>query len=309
MNATSEAITHQKPKLLVVDDQAVNIRILHGLFRDDFDIYMANNGVQALETCRIVLPDIILLDVVMPIMDGHEVCRQLKADAKLSSIPVIFITAHYDEANEAYGFELGASDFIHKPINATITRARVQNQLLHKQQSDLLKSLALIDGLTGVANRRRFDTELETDWLQAIRNQTPISVLMIDVDNFKAFNDHYGHQAGDDCLRRVAQTIATIVGRPYDLVARYGGEEFICLLPNTDQGGARFIASQIERNIRELAIDHLHSTNAPVLTVSVGVATSTPTQGNDPQQLITDADKQLYNAKHEGRGRVCSQSV
>ena len=295
---------HSKPKLLIVDDQAVNIRVVHELFRNDFEIYMATSGEQALEKAHTLLPDLILLDVVMPGMSGHEVCQQLKADTLLAEIPIIFVTAHYDEADEVRGFELGAVDFIHKPINPTITRARVHNQLLIKQQRDQLRSIALMDGLTGIANRRKFESHLTTHWLQCSREKTPLSLFMIDVDYFKKYNDYYGHQEGDNCLKKIAQTIDTSLVRPCDLAARFGGEEFVCLLPKTEASGAMTVAQKVEQAIRALNIAHAQSDVASHVTVSIGIATITPQQNSDSQQLIAAADQQLYNAKKNGRNQI-----
>jgi diguanylate cyclase (GGDEF)-like protein len=295
---------HSLPKLLIVDDQPINIRVAHELFRHDCEVYMATNGEQALAKTRALLPDLILLDVVMPGMSGHEVCQQIKADPLLADIAVIFVTAHYDEADEVRGFELGAADFIHKPINPIITRARVQNQLLLKQQRDQLRSIALMDGLTGIANRRKFEGALARNWLQCARDRAPLSLFMIDVDYFKKYNDHYGHQEGDNCLKQIAQTIDLTLVRPSDLGARFGGEEFACLLPNTDSQGALYVAAKIEQAIRELAIPHQASEIADQVTVSIGCSTITPTPKSDVHQLIAQADEQLYNAKNNGRNQI-----
>ena len=186
-----------RPKLLVVDDQRINILVLNELFREDCDVFMATSGEQALQVCRAQLPDLVLLDVQMDGIDGYEVCRRLKADAESRNIPVIFITAQGGEADEVRGLQLGAVDFIAKPINPVIVRARVQTHLTLKLQSDLLRSMTLFDGLTGVPNRRKFDEQLVRDWRQSQREQTALSVILIDVDHFKRYNDHYGHQAGD----------------------------------------------------------------------------------------------------------------
>lgn len=306
---TSLSSTLPRPRLLIVDDQPINIRVLHELFKNDYETFMASDGKQAIEKCKSVFPDLVLLDVVMPEMDGYQVCRELKSDAQLADIPVIFVTAHYDEADEAMGFELGAVDFIHKPINPLITRARVKNQILLKQQADLLRSMALVDGLTGVANRLQFESSLIADWLQCARDQQPLSLIMIDVDHFKKYNDHYGHQAGDECLRKVAQAIAASLRRPSDKVARYGGEEFACVLPKTDLQGATYLANEIENMVRSLNIEHQNSTTSEVVTISLGVATIIPTQNITPNDLLSYADQQLYLAKNNGRARVSSTMV
>ncbi|WHS63113.1 diguanylate cyclase [Pseudomonas sp. G2-4] len=298
-----------RPKLLIVDDQPTNIRVLHELFREDCDVFMATSGEQAISVCQAQLPDLILLDVVMEGMDGHEVCRRLKVDPTTQDIPIIFITAQQQESDEVLGLELGAVDFISKPINTTIVRARVRAHLTLKLQSDLLRSMALIDGLTGVANRRKFNEEILADWRLCFREQKPLSLILVDVDFFKRYNDRYGHQAGDDCLKSVAQTLSATVRRPYDLVARYGGEEFACVLPNTVLSGAVEIAERMQERVRTLGIEHSASDVDRVLTISLGVATLTPTGELGFEALIEAADKQLYEAKNAGRARVCSSAM
>ncbi|SDP17160.1 diguanylate cyclase (GGDEF) domain-containing protein [Pseudomonas arsenicoxydans] len=298
-----------RPKLLIVDDQPTNIRVLHELFRQDCDVFMATSGEQAISVCQTQLPDLILLDVVMEGTDGHEVCRRLKADPATQGIPIIFITAQQQESDEVLGLELGAVDFISKPINTTIVRARVRTHLTLKLQSDLLRSMALIDGLTGVANHRKFNEDILADWRQCFREQKPLSLILVDVDYFKRYNDRYGHQAGDDCLKSVAQTLSETVRRPYDLVARYGGEEFACVLPNTVLSGAVEIAERMQESVRTLGIEHSASDVDRVLTISLGVATLTPTGELGFEALIEAADKQLYEAKNAGRARVCSSAI
>jgi diguanylate cyclase (GGDEF)-like protein len=293
-----------RPKLLLVDDQPLNIRLLHELFRNEFDVFMATDGLQAIAKAQSSSPDLILLDVVMPGMDGYEVCQRLKADPITSEIPIIFVTAHFDEAEEVRGFELGAVDFIHKPINPIITKARINNQLVLRQQKELLRSIALIDGLTGIANRRKFDEELQADWMQCTRAQQFLSLLIIDVDLFKLYNDRYGHQLGDSCLQLIAQTLKHSLNRPYDLAARYGGEEFACILPHTEINGATHIAEKILSNIRNLKIEHLDSKIDQIVTASIGIATTTPQIEGQPALLLEAADQQLYLSKQKGRACV-----
>ncbi len=203
-----------RPKLLLVDDQPMNIRVLHQLFRYECDVHMATGGEQAIEVCKALLPDLILLDVVMEGMDGHEVCRRLKADPLTQDIPIIFLSANGEEDDEAIGLELGAVDYIGKPFNPMIVRARVKTHLTLKRQGDYLRSMAMLDGLTGVANRRKLEARLEAAWSQACRDNGPLSLIMIDVDYFKKYNDHYGHQSGDQCLRRLAMALAATLNRP-----------------------------------------------------------------------------------------------
>lgn len=297
--------SHGKPKLLVVDDQAINIQVMHQVFGGDYQVFMATSGAQALALCQTNPPDLILLDVVMPGMDGFEVCAQLKANEATGNIPVIFVTAHTDAAQETHGLSLGAVDFIAKPINPAVVRARVKTQLTLKFQSDLLRKLVFLDGLTGVFNRRYFDQQLTLEWARATRSNAPLSVIMLDVDHFKLYNDRYGHQAGDDCLREIASALKSGLKRPADLVARYGGEEFACILPDTPFDDAFALAVELEQRIRQRKIPHATSSHDGVVTASLGLATRTLDSVGDAQTLVRLADQQLYNAKQGGRGRAC----
>ncbi len=301
--------SHGKPKLLVVDDQPINIQVMHQVFGSDYQVFMATSGAQALSICQTNPPDLILLDVVMPGMDGFEVCSQLKASDTTCNIPVIFVTAHTDAAQETHGLSLGAVDFIAKPINPAVVRARVKTHLTLKFQSDLLRKLVFLDGLSGVFNRRYFDQQLPLEWARATRANAPLSVIMLDVDHFKPFNDRYGHQAGDDCLRQIASTLKSGLKRPADLVARYGGEEFACILPDTPFDDAMGLAVELERQIRALHIPHALSSHDGVVTASFGLATRTVESVGDAQALVRLADQQLYTAKQTGRGRVCGATL
>lgn len=298
-----------RPKLLVVDDQRINILVLNELFREDCDVFMATGGEQALQVCRAQLPDLVLLDVQMDGIDGYEVCRRLKADAESRNIPVIFITAQGGEADEVRGLQLGAVDFIAKPINPIIVRARVQTHLTLKLQSDILRSMALLDGLTGVANRRKFDEQLLRDWRQSQREQTSLSLILVDVDHFKRYNDHYGHQAGDAALQAVARVLTSTLRRPHDLLARYGGEEFVGVLPNTGLSEAVELAERMQAGVRALNLEHSGSPEAQVVTISLGVATVVARSDLAPQALVEAADQQLYAAKQAGRARVCAAAL
>jgi diguanylate cyclase (GGDEF)-like protein len=298
--------THGKPKLVVVDDQPINIQVMYRCFAGDYQVFMATNGEQALALCKSNPPDLILLDVVMPGLDGFEVCKQLKADETTHHIPVIFVTSHTDPAQETHGLTLGAVDFIAKPVNPDVVRARVKTHLTLKFQSDLLRKLVFLDGLTGVFNRRYFDQQISTEWSRAARNHSPLSLILLDVDYFKRFNDHYGHQAGDDALRVVAHALKACLRRPADLVARYGGEEFGCILPDTSYEDALLIAQDLERKVRELAVPHASSSVDSVITISLGLATRPANADGDVSALVSLADSLLYKAKRTGRGRVCS---
>jgi len=295
---------HGKARLLVVDDQPINIQVMYQAFGSDYQVFMATSGEQALTICNNNPPDLILLDIVMPGMDGFEVCKRLKSDEATSHIPIIFVTAHTDAAQETRGLSLGAVDFIAKPVNPTVVRARVKTHLTLKFQSDLLRQLVFLDGLSGVFNRRYFDQQIAIEWSRAARNDQPLSLILLDVDFFKLFNDRYGHQAGDDALRLIAVTLKSCLRRPADLVARYGGEEFACVLPETSYDDALALAHELERKVRERGIPHETSSTAAVVTISVGIATREAGAMGDVQSLIGLADNLLYQAKHSGRGRV-----
>ena len=295
----------RKPRLLVVDDQPTNIQVLYRVFADDCQVFMATSGEQALHTAREEAPDIILLDVMMPDMDGYEVCRQLKQDSATRDIPVLFVTAHHEAQEEARGLACGAVDFITTPIHPAVVRARVHTHLTLQRQTEVLKRLVFIDALTHAFNRRYFDERLAEEWGRAQRTGRPLGLILIDVDYFKQFNDVNGHQRGDDALRQVAQALKATTLRPGDVVCRYGGEEFACLLPDTDLDGALQVAQRMKLAVRDLAIGHPASAVAEVLTISAGVAVRTPTSRDDAAALLALADAQLYRAKAEGRARVC----
>jgi diguanylate cyclase (GGDEF)-like protein len=295
----------RKPRLLVVDDQAVNIQTLYRVFADECQVLMARNAEAALAVCDEQQPDLILLDVMMPGMDGYALCERLKADDRTRDIPVIFVTSHSDEAAESRGLDVGAVDFISKPINARIVKARVRTHLTLKAQSDLLRSWVYIDGLTGVHNRRHFDEALAREWNRALRRGSVLSVVLLDVDHFKRYNDHYGHPAGDECLRRIASEMTRHVKRPADLLARYGGEEFACILPDTGHEGAMQFARQLGTHIQELGIAHAASDTSEVVTVSLGVGTVLAPAAHGADRLLELADAQLYDAKRQGRNRAC----
>jgi diguanylate cyclase (GGDEF)-like protein len=293
------------PRLLVVDDQAANIQAVYQAFNADHQVLMATSGEQALKLAASKQPDLILLDVVMPGMDGHEVCRRLKAEAATRDVPVIFVTAHNDEVAETQGLALGAVDFISKPINPAIVRARVKTHITLKAQSDLLRQWVYVDGLTGIRNRRGFDEQLASEWGRSVREGSALSVILLDVDFFKRYNDRYGHQAGDACLRGVAAFLRQAVKRPGDLVARYGGEEFACLLPGTPLEGALSFAQQLGAGVELLGLAHSDSAVSGKVTVSLGVCA---TRGSDPgtaESFLRAADGQLYRAKELGRNRAC----
>jgi diguanylate cyclase (GGDEF)-like protein len=294
------------PSILIVDDMPANIRVLADTLKSDYRVRVATSGAKALEVAASSPPpDLILLDVMMPGMDGYEVCRRLRDDPRTSAIPVIFVTAKDEAEEEAHGLGLGAVDYITKPFHLPIVRARVRTHVTLKRKTDLLDSLASLDGLTHIPNRRRFDDSLRQEWARAAREGMLLAVAMLDVDYFKPYNDHYGHGLGDECLRRVAGALRARLQRPADLVARYGGEEFVLLLPDTDAAGALSLAESCRVAVSALRIPHAYSSAADHVTLSIGVAATQP-PNDGPSRLLARADEALYRAKSEGRNRVCA---
>jgi diguanylate cyclase (GGDEF)-like protein len=296
----NDASAAAQARILIVDDEPANVHVLAEALAGLYDVRFATDAARALALATAEPVDLILSDVVMPGMDGFELLRRLKADPALQHVPVIFVTAMDEIDDEERGLLLGAVDYITKPIRPAIVRARVRTHIELKTQRDLLEQRALIDGLTGIANRRRFDQELDARWRAAQRSATPLSLVLIDVDHFKQFNDSYGHGAGDDCLRRVAGAIAACCSRSGDLAARYGGEEFALILPGA---AAEPQLRRLLQSIRGLGIPHRASSAADVVTASVGVVEVVPQAAATAQQALEQADRQLYAAKQEGRNR------
>lgn len=298
-----------RPVVLVVDDAIENIATLGTALQGECEVRFATRGIQALEMAAAApQPDLIMLDVVMPEMDGYEVCRRLKTLEETRGIPVIFLTSRDEESDEAEGFAAGAVDYIHKPFSTPLVRARVRTHVELKRKTDKLARTALLDGLTGIANRRRFDEAIEREWRRAIRSGQSLALIMIDVDFFKRFNDRYGHMAGDDCLVAVAQALDRTLGRASDLVARLGGEEFVALLPGCDVPNALQAAGRLQASVAELKIPHENSDCGSYVSLSMGVASTLPTPDTDPHSLLEAADRALYAAKAAGRNQASAEA-
>jgi len=297
--------TNNQAKVLIVDDEKMNLDVLVGLLKPYYRTVAAKSGEQAFKRLKILpLPDLILLDIMMPGMDGYDVCRKLKGDNTTRDIPVIFITGKNDEQDEAKGFQAGAVDYITKPFSPLIALARVKTHIELKRRGDMLERLAGLDGLTGIPNRRNFDQFLDAEWKRSIRYHHMISLIIMDIDYFKFYNDHYGHADGDECLKKVANIISKSMIRSTDLSARYGGEEFACVLPETDFEGAITTAQRIMTSIQNMRIPHAQSQIADYVTVSIGVASLRPQENENALDLIEMADKALYEAKGNGRNQI-----
>jgi diguanylate cyclase (GGDEF)-like protein len=290
--------------ILVVDDVTANLQVIVSILEAEHRVITATDGETALELALAEEPDIILIDIRMPGMNGYELCGRLKQGPATRNIPVIFVTGMDEEREEARGLELGAIDYITKPLSRPILLARVRNHIELKRQRDHLQRLSAVDGLTGISNRRAFADYLDKEWRGAIRQHAPISLLMADIDNFKEFNDAYGHMAGDECLRKVAAALAGAVMRPADMVARFGGEEFAVILPDTGANEATLVGERLLTSIRRMGLPHQHSGAASYVTLSFGLVAARPERGMESAELIEMADRLLYQAKSEGRNRI-----
>jgi len=302
---TGTPIEESLPLILIVDDAPVNIKMLADTLKGDYRIKIATSGATALRLMSgKEKPDLVLLDVMMPQMDGYTVCAKIKENPDTRDISVIFVTAKTDVPDQELGFNLGAVDYITKPFGLPIVRARVRTHINLKRRTALLEELVSLDSLTGIHNRRRFDEVFAEEWRRAVRNDLLISLLMLDIDHFKAFNDNYGHGAGDECLQKVAGNLRTALARPGDLVARIGGEEFVVLLPNCDSEGAHHVGEKIRSATEELHIPHGFSAVSKWVTLSIGCATLLPNLEMESKTLLEAADKALYLSKFQGRNRV-----
>ncbi|HEY9767326.1 MAG TPA: diguanylate cyclase [Coleofasciculaceae cyanobacterium] len=330
---TQQRDLHRSAKILIVDDCLDNLELLSTiLIIHGYEIEQTNHGNLVLETAKVKSPDLILMDISMPEMDGFQVCQRLKAEPDTQDIPIIFISALTETNNKIKAFEYGGNDYITKPFQVEEVIARVSNQLqinrlklelkaknarleqeLLKRQSiekellnlnQQLSKLAALDGLTQIANRRVFDECLTREWQRGQREKATLSLILCDVDYFKLYNDSFGHQAGDLCLKKVAQAILNTVNRPADLVARYGGEEFAIILPQTPAKNALQVAETIRFQVKQLYLSHPESLVNNYISLSLGVTCIVPQAKYSKKQLLVAADKALYQAKKQGRDRA-----
>ena len=291
--------------ILIIDDSTDAIRLLGGILSDLGKVIFATNGPAGIALAREQRPQLVLLDVEMHGMDGYEVCRALKSDPNIPDCSVMFVTARSTMESEIAALEAGAVDFVMKPLNAPIVRARVRTHLKLQRASEALARLANRDGLTGLYNRRYFDEHVEQEFLRHRRQGLPLALAFVDIDYFKRYNDHYGHQAGDDCLRKVAHAIARGLQRPGETIARYGGEEFVVILPYTNVVDAERYGTLLCKEIGALGLAHAESDAADHVTISVGLTSRVPGPGGDIRSMLLAADKALYQAK--GAGRNCAR--
>jgi len=319
----------RKITVLLVDDQAMIIEAIRRALsnEEDIEFHYCQDPAKAIELAAAVNATVILQDLVMPEIDGLMLVRYFRVNTATAKIPIIVLSTKEDATFKSEAFKLGANDYLVKLPDKIELIARVRyhsqayiNQLerdeafqaLEKSRAQLaeanrrLQKLSSIDVLTGIANRRSFDETLKKEWNRTIRSEQPISLIMLDIDSFKLYNDHYGHQGGDDCLKKVAQGLASTLHRDTDFLARYGGEEFSVILPDTDLNGAVKVAEEMRQAIKALRIEHAKSKVCDTVSISIGVSAIVPQQGTEPEVLIAAADQALYKAKEDGRDRVQS---
>lgn len=329
----TEPAASDRVDILIVDDTPANLDLLSRMLAEKgYRFRAATSGPRAIAAVQGAKPDLVMLDVNMPDMDGYEVCRRIKSDPATADVPVIFISALDEAIDKVRAFEAGGADYVSKPFQFDEVLARIEHQLaigrlqrslqarneeLASKNAELLEisqmlelanrqlvRLSTTDALTGIANRRRFHEVLDHEWQCCQREDELISLLMIDIDSFKEYNDSYGHTKGDECLAAVAAAVRDALDRPDQFVARYGGEELVVVLPRTGAEGAITLAGHLCRSVRARAIPHERSVVRPVVTISVGAATMRPGADHTPEALVVAADSALYRAKSEGRDRA-----
>ena len=293
----------KKDKILVIDDSAVQGEYLRSILCQDFDIFLCQTGQSGLQAARDGDFSLILLDIIMPDMDGYTILHELKESEVTKYIPVILITSLSDVQHEEKGLLSGAVDYITKPFSPVIIRARAKTHIQLYRYQMKFKAEASIDALTGVPNRRRYEEEAILKWRSAIRFQVPFTICMFDIDNFKVYNDTFGHPAGDEVLRTVARVIASHLHRGTDFFARYGGEEFVALCVGDNAEPTFEYMKKVRQAVEDLRIPHNPDVREFV-TVSIGGVTYTPQGGDSYETFLKIADTMLYDAKRFGRNRV-----
>lgn len=290
-----------KPRILLIDDSADVIKLTDAIVGSLASVSFAMTGQRGLDLAHAMHPELILLDMALPDMDGLTVCRKLKESPDTADIPVLFVTAEGEEHFEIAAMEAGAVDYLVKPLRVAIARARINAHLSLRRHQLLWMQMAQRDGLTGIYNRRYFEERLAEEFAIHRRREMPLGVAMIDIDCFKHFNDATGHLSGDECLKSVATVLKEAARRPSEVVARFGGEEFVVLLPDTALPDLARIGTWFLEQVRSLKLPHPDSPVSENVTISMGLASTVPRQNSLPQSLIEAADRALYRAKSAGR--------
>ncbi|HYC43288.1 MAG TPA: diguanylate cyclase [Noviherbaspirillum sp.] len=329
---TTIIATPQKTRVLLVDDQRIIAEAIRRLVstEQDIEFMSVQDPLAALATALEWKPTVILQDLVMPDADGFALVAQFRATPGTSEVPIIMLSSKEESSLKAQGFETGANDYLVKLPDRIELLARLRyhsSAYLSRLERDAafralreserrlaeanmqLQRLAELDGLTGIANRRRFDEILAQEWHRAQRHQRPLSLLLCDVDYFKLYNDTHGHLAGDQCLRQVAKILDRSTRRPADLAARYGGEEFALILPETDIDGALAVAEACRGAVETQGIPNQGVSPARIVTLSIGVASVVPAAGTHDADLIDYADRALYEAKDRGRNQCVARGT
>lgn len=300
------SVIREKKRVLIIDDSVVIQRLVQARLRaDGFEVATGNDGSEAIELAKNFQPDVILLDIDMPVMNGFDACRALKDNSTTSSIPVIFLSSQTRTEDKVRGLDIGAIDYVTKPFDPVELRARVRSAYRTKYLLELLEQKAQIDGLTGLYNRAFFDARIKEEMERARRYRHSLALVIFDVDRFKRLNDTYGHSFGDVVLAEVAET-ARLIARQTDVVARYGGEEFVITLPEQNLEGAAQMAERVREGIEELQLRH--NGEKITVTASFGVASTIEVGYESIPELVNTADRMLYAAKEGGRNRVCMAS-
>lgn len=297
----------QRPKVLIIDNDKGYLQRLQALLETRYSVITDSDSLNTLDTAITEQPCLILLELMMENLNGYHVIRELKQNLETMDIPIIVVTGSHETADETLSLHLGAVDYITKPYNPEIVKARVHTHVELKRQKELLKTLSYQDGLTGIANRRYFDDTLIREHRRCRRAGDPLSALMIDIDYFKRYNDIYGHLTGDDCLKLVVNTMQAQLGRASDLLARYGGEEFVCILPEAGMAQAKKVAENMRRAVIEQQIPHEAGIDG-LVTISIGVTSGLPIEGVDARKFLMQADHCLYQAKASGRNCIQAAS-
>jgi len=330
----STSLTDTRLVVLLVDDQQMVAEAIRRMLdgEPDIELHYCEDPSQAVQRASELQPAVILQDLVMPEVDGYTLLRFYRANQATANIPVIVLSSKEDPRDKSQAFTNGANDYLVKlPDKIELVarvRAHSKSYLAQKQRDEAfeamqrlqaqleesnkkleesnvgLQRLSVLDGLTGISNRRHFDEVLAQEWKRSGREGAQLSLVLLDIDSFKKYNDNYGHQGGDDCLRAVASALNRAVRRPSDFLARYGGEEFVAILPSTDIKGAAKIAEEMRASVEAENLPHEYSDAADHVTISLGVACIVPTKDNTAEELIEAADQALYRAKKAGRNRL-----